>query len=113
MRPAGAQPASVMGMGHGCGWPTHLQLLLQAESLGEERILLSLQLLPLQLLPLGLLVRLRQLAVKPVREHAWPRWLPQRREESGSPAPRSRQESGPPQDRMQAEAASHGPKAGG
>lgn len=51
------------------GSPTHLQLLFQAESLSEEHVLLSLQLLPLQLLPLGLLVRLRELAVKPVEEH--------------------------------------------
>lgn len=51
------------------GSPTHLQLLFQAESLGEEHVLLSLQLLPLQLLPLSLLVGLRELAVKPVRDH--------------------------------------------
>lgn len=49
------------------GWPTHLQLLLQAEGLGEERVLLPLQLLPLQFLPLGFLVRLRELTVEPVR----------------------------------------------
>lgn len=54
------------------GWPTHLQLLLEAESLGEERVLLPLQLLPLQLLPLGLLVCLGELAVEPAREQGRP-----------------------------------------
>lgn len=42
----------------GGGWLTHFQLLLQAEGLSKERVLLPLQLLPLQLLPLGLLMRL-------------------------------------------------------
>lgn len=50
-----------------CHWPTHLQLLLDAENLGDEHVLLSSQLLPLELLPLGLLVSLRELAVKPVQ----------------------------------------------
>lgn len=44
----------------------YLQLLLQAESLSQEHVLLPLQLLPLQLLPLALLMCLGKLTVKPV-----------------------------------------------
>lgn len=46
----------------------YLQLLLQAESLSQEHVLLPLKFLPLQLLPLGLLMCLGKLAVKPVWE---------------------------------------------
>lgn len=48
------------------GQPQYLQLLLQAESLSQEHVLLPLELLPLQLLPLGLLLCLGKLTVKPV-----------------------------------------------
>lgn len=53
-------------LGRGPG-ATHLQQLLEAKDLGHQHILLSAQLLPLQPFPLRLLVRLRELAVKPVR----------------------------------------------
>lgn len=48
------------------GQSWYLQLLLQAESLGQEHVLLPLKFLPLQLLSLGLLVCLGKLTVKPV-----------------------------------------------
>lgn len=47
------------------GQSWYLQLLLQAESLSQEHVLLPLQLLPLQLLPLALLMSLGKLTVKP------------------------------------------------
>lgn len=51
------------------GWGTaHLQQLLEAEHLSHQHILLTAQLLPLQPLPLRLLVRLRQLSIKPTRD---------------------------------------------
>lgn len=52
------------------GQPWYLQLLLQAESLSQEHVLLPLKFLPLQLLPLGLLLCLGKLTVKPVWEHS-------------------------------------------
>lgn len=48
------------------GQPRYLHLLLQAESLSQEHVLLPLEFLPLQLLPLRLLVGLGKLTVEPV-----------------------------------------------
>lgn len=63
--------------------PWYLQLLLQAESLGQKHVLLPLEFLPLQPLPLGLLMGLGKLTVKPVGEHGGLF----RRTESRSPVP--------------------------
>lgn len=61
--------------GEGLG-ATHLQQLLEAKDLCHQHILLSAQLLPLQPFPLCLLMRLRELAVKPAQgewsEHSAP-----------------------------------------
>lgn len=46
--------------------PWYLHLLLQAERLSQEHVLLPLEFLPLQFLPLRLLVCLRKLTVEPV-----------------------------------------------
>lgn len=73
-----------MGLGRGWG-DTHLQQLLEPKDLGHQHVLLAAQLLPLQPLPLGLVVCLRELAVKP----AWGqrRSAPRHGTRNWSPAP--------------------------